>query len=414
MTHLAIAGGTPHRPDERAWPSRPIRGEEAVTLVAEVVRQGPWSYNGPKEAEFAARFAAYQGVRHGFCVANGTVSLELCLRALGIKVGDEVIVPALTWIATASAAMYAGATVVFADIDPHTYQLDAQAVEAAITARTRAIIPVHLYARLADMDALNEVARRHNLAVVEDCAHGHGGIWSGRRTGSMGQLGSFSFQESKVLPSGEGGFITTNDAELAELIYGLKNCGRSLHGDRRQFVLGSSYRITEMQAALLLAQLPHLDGQVDLRDRNALRLDADLAGVEGIRPLRRDPRIDRQSYYGYIFRYDPAAFGGAPVHAFREALAAEGVPCGPTYGPVYATDLWGPGPHQPWRIASSAAADRVDDEAVVLFHSLLMAGDDDMNDIVAAVRKVQAHHTELRGLQVQKPLPASVSGPRRA
>jgi dTDP-4-amino-4,6-dideoxygalactose transaminase len=411
-----MVGGSPQRPADRAWPRWPIRGAEERALVDAVVAQGPWSYEGPREKEIEAKFAAYQGAKHGFCVANGTVSLEICLRAAGIKPGDEVIVPSLTWIATASAAMYAGATVVFADIDPQTYQLDPAATEAAITDRTRAIVPVHLYGRLADMDAFRELGRRYNLVILEDCAHAHGGAWNGQRTGSMGHFGSFSFQESKVMTSGEGGFITTNDDDLAELIYGLKNCGRSYHarkgrGDRERFVLGGSYRMTELQSALLLAQFDRLDGQVEHRDRNGLWLDAELAAIEGIAPLRRDSRITRQSYYGYIFRYNHAAFGGLPVEVFHEALRAEGVPCGPTYGAVYATSLWGPAPHEPWRISSGAVADSVNDEAVVLFQSMLLGSREDMADIVAAVRKIQAHQGELAGMQVAKPLPASVVGP---
>jgi dTDP-4-amino-4,6-dideoxygalactose transaminase len=196
-------------------------------------------------------------------------------------------------------------------------------------------------------------------------------------------------------------------------VYGLKNCGRGRHRDRRRYVLGGSYRMTELQAALLLAQFTRLDEQVNHRDRNGRWLDRELARTEGIRPLHRDPRIERQSYYAYVFRYDAAAFGGLPVEVFRAALEAEGVPCGPTYGPVYATDLWGPAPYQGWRMASGKVADRVDDEAVLLAHEMLLADEEDMADIVEAVRKIQAHRDELADLEVEKPLPASVAGPRR-
>ncbi len=410
MTHLALAGGTRQRGD-RTFPDWPIRGAEERALVDEVVANGPWSFNGPKELEFNQKFAAFCGAKHGFCVANGTVSIEICLRAAGIKPGDEVIVPSLTWIATASAALYAGATVVFSDIDRRTYQLDATRVEEAITERTRAIIPVHLYGRLADMDAFREIARRHNLLLIEDCAHGHGGIWNGERTGSMGDFGSFSFQESKVITSGEGGFITTNSDEYADLVYGVKNCGRipSPESTRERYVLGSNYRITEMQAALLLAQFTRLEDQINRRHRNGLWLDTELATIEGVTPLYRDPRIQRQSYYGYVVRYDAAAFGGLPVEVFREALRAEGVPCGATYGPVWTTRLWGPAPHQTWRISSSAAAEAADGEAVIMPQPVLLGSEDDMVDIAAAIRKIQAHQGELDGITVEKTQPASVA-----
>jgi dTDP-4-amino-4,6-dideoxygalactose transaminase len=210
MAELAIAGGTPVRPG--GYPQWPEHDERDVEAVARVVRGGRWGgfpEPGPLAAEFAAGFAAYQGARHGVLMANGTVTMEVALKALGIGWGDEVIVPALTFSATPYAAMAAGALPVFCDVTPETLTIDPDQVEAAVTPRTRAIMPVHLGHQMADMDRVMEVARRHSLAVVEDCAHAHGQRWRDRGAGSFGEFGSFSHQSLKLLTAGEGGTLLT-------------------------------------------------------------------------------------------------------------------------------------------------------------------------------------------------------------
>lgn len=380
-------------------------------MVDKALSGGRWSYEGPMETEFTERFAAYQDSTYGFCVTNGTVALELALRAADVGPGDEVIVPALTWLATASAVLAVGAEVVFADVDPDTYQIDPARVEVAITPRTRAVIPVHLYNRLADIDAIGAIAQRHGLVLIEDCAHAHGGIWRGRKTGSSADLACFSFQASKPLTCGEGGFVATKSERLAERVYGLKNCGRPWRGPSTRYVVGRNHRITEVQAAVLLAQFGQLDHQVEQRARNGAALDEQLATIDGIRPLARDPRVDRQSYYAYVFRYVAASFGGATIDAFRAALQAEGVPSGPTYGTVHTTELWGPGPRERWRVDSDGYASEVNEEAVVINQPLLLGTVDDIADIVAAVRKIRAHADELHQLRVEPATPASVAAP---
>jgi dTDP-4-amino-4,6-dideoxygalactose transaminase len=249
-------------------------------------------------------------------VTNGTVSLELALQAAGIGHGDEVIVPAYTWEGTAAAVLFSGAAPVFVDVDPESYCLDATRIEAAITPRTRAIIPVHLGFRFADMDAIIG-AGRHRLFVLEDCAHAHGGRWRDRGAGSIGHAGSFSFQTSKLMTAGEGGMVTTNDIELADQVIRLASCGRPPRRETNGVpALGHNYRMTEFQAAILLAQLERLEERTLLRERMTTRLESALAGVRGISLLPRDPRITRQASYHYVFKFDSEALEG--IH--RDAL----------------------------------------------------------------------------------------------
>lgn len=406
MVELALRGGAPVR--TASWPAWPIHGTEELTLLEKVTTSGRWSADGPMETEFSRRFAELHDARYGFCVTSGTIALEVALRAAGIKPGDEVIVPALTWVATASPVLAVGATVVFVDVDPDTYQIDPTRIESAITPRTRAVIPVHLYSRLADLDAITALAKRHGLTVIEDCAHGHGGAYKGRGLGSIGDLGCFSFQASKAMSCGDGGFVTTNDHRLAERVYGLKNCGRAWRDGGGQLV-GRNYRMTEFQAAVLLAQLDRFADQAARRARSGELLDTELARVPGIRPLAPTAATGHQPYYGYLFRYDPTAFRGVPIEVFRAALRAEGVSAGPTYGPVPAHDLWVPASHESDRTDSAEVAGRVNAEAVVLNQPLLLAADNEVRDIVTAVRKIHDNAAELTDIVVDPELPAGVS-----
>lgn len=413
MGRLAVNGGTPVR--TAPWPGWPVRDEREVELVTQVVRSGKWAGDGPMESEFAARFAAFSGASHGVCVANGTVALQVALEAAGVRSGDEVLVPALTWIATASAVLAVNAVPVFVDIDPDTYCIDTEAAEGAITERARAIIPVHLSCVVADMDAVRALARRRNLVVIEDASHSHGSQWrcadgTVRGAGAIGDLGAFSLQASKVLNAGEGGVILTSDARLAERCYSFKNCGRRRTPDADK-VLGYNFRISELQAALLLAGLERLEEQLAKREENVRYLSAALHDIPGIHPLWRDPRITRQSYYGYTFRYDQEAFGGAPKRNFLRALNEEGIPAGGGYDggrPVYLMDLWHVDrrrypfagrldPTSPdYRQPVCPVADTLPlAQKVDLPQRLLLGSQPDMQDIIGAIHKIREHADEL-------------------
>src|SRR4051794_7661250 len=302
MPTLAINGGSPVRSTQ--FPDWPVHDQREVDAVVEVVKSGRWggNYMGApcyKADEFAARFAAAHDARYGIAAMNGTVTLKVALRAAGVGPGDEVIVPPITWIATAAAPLDLDAVPVFADVDPLTGSLDPAAVGAAVTERTRAVIPVHLGGRPVDLDAILEVARKHNLVVIEDCAHAHGAQWRGRGVGSWGDFGSFSFQITKVMTSGEGGIILTNEKRYEELCASLVNCGRLRPGDSlAEHPFGWNYRMTELQGALLLAQLSRLDELTALRAENAAYLERCLLDLDGpVAPLPRDSRITRQAYY---------------------------------------------------------------------------------------------------------------------
>jgi dTDP-4-amino-4,6-dideoxygalactose transaminase len=409
MTQLAINGGAPVRREE--WPAWPVWDQREIDAVTAVVRSGRWGgypEPGPRAASFAAKFAEFHGAKHGICMANGTITLIVSLRAAGIGLGDEVIVPAYTFAATALAPMEAGAIPVIVDIDPENYCIDPKAVEAAITPRTRAIMPVHLGSLMADMDAIMDIARRHDLVVVEDCAHAHGAQWRGRGAGAIGHLGSFSMQSSKLLTSGEGGLVLTNDDRLAELCHSLIDCGRPKDPEGRNYTFGANYRLSELQAAILEVGLERLPEQTALREENAAYLDEALSELEGVRVLRRDERITRRACYEYIFAIDPDAFGGASKRRILQALDAEGIPVGGGYDAMNQYDLFRPTPENhpiaklyPERFDFSRMhlpeAQRASDrEAVWLDQSALLGERSGVDQVVEALRKLQRNASELR------------------
>jgi dTDP-4-amino-4,6-dideoxygalactose transaminase len=337
---LAILGGQPVR--TRAFTSWPIFGEAEEQRLLRTLRSGKWGkLHGPEVAEFEQRFAAMHGAKHGIGVVNGTVSLRIALMAAGIKAEDEVIVPPYTFLATATAVVEANAVPVFADIELETFNLDPKAVEAAITPRTRVIMPVHMAGQVADMDAITAIAKRHNLVVIEDAAHAHAGLYRERPAGSIGQMGSFSFQSSKNLTSGEGGIVITSDDTLAESCRSIHNCGRIAGGLwYEHHVMSANYRLGEFQGAILNGQLDRLEAQTQTRDRNGQYLADKLSGLPGIYPQKRPADCTRHSYHLFLFRIDAAAFG-APREAVLKALEAEGIPvCGGYALPLYRQPLF--------------------------------------------------------------------------
>jgi dTDP-4-amino-4,6-dideoxygalactose transaminase len=401
MSQLAILGGPRACPGP--MPRWPVHGPREEALLAEVLGSGNWGgfpFPNEKAREFGALFAKAQGARHALVVTNGTVALEVALRAVGIGRGDEVIVPAYTWEGTAAAVMAAGGVPVFADCDPETYCLDPASLDAALSARTRAVLPVHLGMSMADMDAIIAFAGRRGLAVIEDCAHAHGARWKGRGAGSLGDAGCFSFQTSKLMTAGEGGAIVTSRDDVEERCETISNCGRASEADRHGWRgVGGNSRMTEFQAAVLIAQLERLEEQTARREAALARLEAALAGVPGLRPLRRDPRQDRRAIYQLVLRYDPEAFAGASRDAFAAALEAEGVPAdGTFYEAVYRSPLFlaPPGSFRalPCPVTERAAYR----EAVWIPHWVLLGDDRVFDGVFEAIRKVREHAGELAGL----------------
>lgn len=324
---LAVDGGMPVRTEP--FPSWPVFDKREERLLLEVLHSGKWGeLAGDKVTTFAQRFAEYQGAKYGVCVPNGTMAIQLGLKALGVGPGDEVITTPYTFVATASAALLLGAKPVFVDVRADTCNLDPERIEAAITPRTKVIVPVHIGGQPADIDGVLEVAKRHGLRVLEDACQAWGAEWKSQRVGALGDLGCFSFQAGKNINAGEGGIVVTNDPELAELCWSLHNVGRVRGGEWYQHeILGWNFRMTEWQGAVLLAQLDRLPEQEVIRERAAQQLDEALSGIAGVEPITVDARVTKHGRHLYPIRYDRAHFGGKSRDEFLAAYKAEGIDC---------------------------------------------------------------------------------------
>ena len=265
MNKLAINGGSKVFATKLKLPAWPPVYPETAEKLKEIYLSHQWSFYAPREVEFNRAFAEYTGAGSCIMMVNGTVTLEMALKAYGIGEGDEVIVPALTWLATGEAVVYRGATPVIVDIEPDTLCMDPAKFEAAITPKTKAVIPVHIFGSIADMEKINAIAGKYNLKVIEDCAHAHGGEWDGKHVGTLGDVGSFSFQQSKLMSSGEGGCCITSDEDIADTLGRLSHIGYQFGAKQGQKstpppvgLLCHNYRVTDFQAEILLSQLAHL------------------------------------------------------------------------------------------------------------------------------------------------------------
>lgn len=417
MAQLAVNGGTPLR--KNPFPSWPMWGDSEKEALIATLDSGHWGGYpppSPRAAIFEAEFAAYHDSAHAVTLASGTDALMVALRVAGIGYGDEVLVPALTFVASASAVLLVGATPVFVDVDPTTYCIKTSGVggiEAATTNRTRGILPVHLGSRMADMSWIKDFADRKDLVIVEDCAHMHGGAWDGKGVGSRSSCGAFSFQASKLLTAGEGGLITSNDAEFAEKARYFINSGRLGPMDPiKHQALGWSMRLTEFQAALLSSQFARMvEEQAPLRERNKARLHARLADLAGIEVLRIDERETRRSGYAYIFKYLEEQHDGVSLRLFTKALRAEGIPCsGSMYQPVYKNPLFplnetGAPLFQEhldgavdYREVSCPESERAAfHENVWISHEVFLGTEQDTDDIADGIEKVITNLHQLRG-----------------
>jgi len=413
MSELAILGGPKTRTEP--YPQWPVWDQRDIDAVTEVIKSGRWGgypYPGPKTAELAKKFAELQGGGYAVPMINGTVTMEVALRAAGVGWGDEVIVPAYTFQATASAPMAAGAIPVIVDVDPNTYCLDAKAAARAITSKTKAIIPVHLGSNMADMDAIMELAEQHNLIVIEDCAHAHGAKWNGQGAGTIGHFGSFSLQSSKTLTSGEGGILLCKTPELAAKAASIIDCGRphALGGGPEDSnglsTMGANYRLSELQAALALVGIERFPEQSKQREEMAAYMDESLSEIPGVRVMKRDPRHTTRSFYRYIFAIDPGQFG-MEHDVLCAALDAEGIECWTGYEAMHNYELFQP---QKSTLAVPSAfpeyfnfeemnlpeATRAcEHEAVWLDETIFRAGPKGVDDAVEAIKKIQKNAEEL-------------------
>jgi dTDP-4-amino-4,6-dideoxygalactose transaminase len=408
MAELAINGGTPVR--NTPYPDWPAPDDEYVEAVAEVVRSGEWGgfpEPGRNASAFEEAFAAYQGGRYGILMMNGTVTMEVALKALDIGWGDEVIIPALTFAATAYAPMAAGALPVIVDVEPRTWTIDPDLVESAITPKTKAIIPVHLGHQMADMDRITEIATRHGLAIVEDCAHAHGQQWRGRGAGCIGDFGSFSHQSSKILTAGEGGTLMTSDDALARRTHSIIDCGRAKDADEKEVTFGANYRLGELHAALLVVAMKRFPAQQAERAQTGKAFEGLVVQVPGVRVMPADERITRWSFYNYIIAIDPEAFAGRTNEVVCSAMEAEGIPAEVQYPPMSRYDLFQPSLSR--LPVAVEFADRLDPstmsfpvaeaaglrESVYFMENVFRDGSAGAEHAVEALAKIQRHAAEL-------------------
>ncbi|OAR26951.1 hypothetical protein A8W25_01285 [Streptomyces sp. ERV7] len=419
MAELAINGGPRISSDD--WPHWPEQTPTTVDNVLAVLGNPRWAISGPRldhpgfEERFAGEFARYLDVEHCVPTANGTSSLLIALEALGIGAGDEVIVPGLTWVASASTVMAVNAFPVIVDVDPQTMCIDPEAVRAAIGPKTRAISIVHLYSSVSDLDALRDLCQRHGLALIEDCAQAHGAEWNGRKVGGWGDVGTFSMQQVKLLTAGEGGSAVTRDPELYRRMYQLRSDGRSRVTNPRPNemelsmtgeVMGSNYCMSELAAAVLSGQLRELPAQNEHRASNARALDTLLEAIPGVTPVAALPQVTQRTYYYYTFRITPDAFAGHSAETVAAALQAEtSAPFQPVYPPLPRHPLLRPATKRRYDAIpgiekitgqSLPGAETAHREHVTLHHSALLADPGRMTDLAEAIVKVQRNAGDLR------------------
>ena len=417
-TKPAILGGVPLKADR--FPSWPIADDLEDKALLKVLHSGKWSRGGGKQVErFEQEYAQLTGAKHCLAAANGTSALLIALDAIGVQAGDEVIVPPYTFVATINAVLAMGALPVFVDTDPRTFQIDATKIEGAITDRTVAMIPVHLGGNVADLDTIKAVASKRKIAVIEDACQAHLAEWKGKKAGTYGTVGCFSFQASKNLNSGEGGAILTNESEIADRCFAYHNNsrGRSTPGYDFSYIgRGLNLRLTEFQAALLLAQMTRLGKQSETRESNAAYLTKQLKEISGISPAEMYSGCTRNAYHLHMFRYDASKFAGLPRDKFLKALSAEGVPASGGYSPLNKEPLlknmlssrgykriYDEKTLQRWQEKNQCPAnDRLCTEAVWFTQTMLLAPRSDMDIIASAIRKIQAHAGEVARTEVSR------------
>lgn len=408
-TRPALLGGSPVRTNP--FPAWPVIGEAEERNLLETLRSRKWNrMEGGVVARFEREWATRLGASHALATSSGTSALACSMNALEIGPGDEVIVPPYTFVATVNAVLMQHALPVFVDTDRETMQIDARKIEAAITPRTRAIMPVHLGGSVAEMDAILAIAAKHRLPVVEDACQSHLAEWRGKKVGTLGDLGCFSLQASKNLNSGEGGVIVSRETRLIEICRSFHNQGRGQADTSFAYVRnGDNRRLTEFQGAILLAQLTRLDEQARRREENAAHLTALLRQIPGISPARMYDGVTRNAYHLYMLRYDPAAFKGLTRARFLQALKAEGIPGGGGYSPLYREPflentlnsrayryVYTDRQLEDYRQRLNCPEnDRLCTEAVWFTQTMLLGGRADMEQIAAAIEKIQRHADEL-------------------
>ena len=407
MSALALLGG--EKAKSKPFPIWPHYDEAEERALKQVLESRIWWRTpGTNTLEFEQAFAKFHGARHGIAVTNGTAALEVTMAGLGIGAGDEVILPDFTFVATASAVLFANALPVLVDVDPGTYCINPDLVEEAITPRTKAVIAVHMGGHPADLDRLKKITDRKKLALIEDSSHAHASEWKGKRIGTFGVAGTFSFQSSKLMTAGEGGIIISNDEKFERQARSVHDCGR-MPGKwfYSHFIYGSNYRLSEWQGAVLQAQLGRLDEQTQVRHRNGRLLDRLLGMIPGITPQKLDDRCTRNGQYAYIFHVNKKEFAGIATDRFIAAMNAEGIPNQASYPPLHQLHMFRNGEYRK-RLCGKQAKQRhaflkrrfpetqkAAWETVWIPQPALLGDEEDVEEMAASLSKIQKHAKDL-------------------
>ncbi len=408
MSKLAINGGSPIR--TKPFPKWPFYDNQEMKYLTKVVESGKWgAMHGDMVKTFSEKYASYHQAKYGICVNSGTTALKIALQAVGVEAGQEVILPCYTFIASATAILEAGAIPVFVDIDPNTYNIDINQIEAAITDRTAAIMPVHFGGRPCNMDKILAIAKKRQLKVIEDAAQAWGSEWNNKKVGAIGDAGGFSFQSSKNITSAEGGIILTNDEETARFCRSFANCGRVDGGVwYEHYYLGGNFRMSEFHGAVLLAQFERYQAMKEKREANAQYLNSLFSEIEGVEILKGEKNITSHSMHLYIWRYKKEFFNNLSKEAFLEAIKKEGIIASAGYSiPLYRQPVFK-------NLAFGARGKKVDigvdytkyhlpetekacyDEAVWIPQFVLLGEKPDMKDIADAIIKIKENVSELK------------------
>ncbi|SER02919.1 DegT/DnrJ/EryC1/StrS family aminotransferase [Actinokineospora terrae] len=423
MSDLAVLGGTPVRAP-RPWPSWPQYDAATERSLLDALRSRRWAVSWPtdgtrsRERRFAESFAAYNGVPHAVSVDHGSSALVVALEALDIGPGDEVVVPVMTWVAPVAAVLRVGALPVVVDVDPETGCVTPDTVRAALSPRTKAMLVVHLAATVADIDGFVALAEETGVALVEDCAQAHGAQWRGRKVGTFGALGCFSFQVGKVLAGGEGGAVITSDERLYRRMQQLRADSRRYPdgelspGDLELIesgeVMGGNYCMSELTAGVLLDQLTRLDDQHRHRDRMALELERGLAALGDFSAIPVPEQADQRSVYEYGIRFRPGTFGEVPVERVADAVGAElGMALWPPDLPLHRSVMLNAHTKKRFSLVwtdegreralgrSYPGAEAYRETTLIFHHQALLGDPTDMADLVDAVAKVRDAHKDL-------------------
>ncbi|HEY7307366.1 MAG TPA: DegT/DnrJ/EryC1/StrS family aminotransferase [Bryobacteraceae bacterium] len=407
----ALLGGPKIRTEP--FPSWPVTNRSDEQAILETLRSGEW-YRGTGQHvnRFEQAYKQLTGAKNCLAVANGTSALYIALNGIGVEPGDEVVVPPYTFVATVNAVLRQFALPIFVDTDRETFQIDANKIEASISSRTKAILPVHLGGSPCDLDRIRKISEEHHVPLIEDACQAHLAEWRGRKVGTYGKAGCFSFQASKNLNSGEGGAILTDDDNLHERFFTFHNNGSNAKPNRTAFKYedtGANFRLTEFQAAILMAQMTRIEEQAKTRTANGLYLASQLKEIPGIVPARMYDGCTRNAYHLYMFRYEQEQLAGLPHASFLKALRAEGIPASAGYSPLnkepflkaalnsrtykllypkQVLDEW----EERTRCPNN---DRLCEEAVWLTQTMLLGPRSDMDSIAGAIRKIQVHASEL-------------------